>query len=106
MGLGLIRTTATLTNGQTYAPNALLSDFFVLTMPTGLVNIAPATNVGVGQIIAIKVIYPPSGACRVIWDDAYQSLGSYKDQTWSGGTNTFGLFYEGNAYQSVWVGNT
>lgn len=102
MGLALVRTSASPASGTTYQPNALLSDFFIVTLPVGSITIAPVINLGAGQFVAIKLIFP-NGSVTLNWDPAY--LGEQSALVSSGGyAMTYGWFYEGAAFQRVWTG--
>lgn len=86
-------------------PNALLSDLFNVTLPTGSINIGAAINVGAGQFIAIRLIYP-NGTVAISWDPAYLLYNEGSGTYVGTGTYamTFGFFYLGGAFQRVWVG--
>lgn len=107
MGLNLLKTTATLTNGQTYQPNGLLSSYWSLTLPVGTCTISAPVAVSAGDIIAVRFTVPVTGIVTVTFGPEYQ-LNGYNTQTHYGGgySITYGWFCEGGAYQLIWQGAT
>lgn len=101
MGLALLRTQASNVTG-TYTPVALLSDYFELSLAAGSVTIAPATSVGLGQLIAIKCIFP-TGTTNLAFDAKYlidSQPGSVS--TTVGNWICYGFFWDGTWFQRVW----
>lgn len=109
MGLALIRTTATVAAGATYTPNALLSDYFSLTLTpgAGTTTIAQATNVGVGQFVAIELKFN-FGTTNYAFAPIYM-LGPEQTATHTivvpGESWYFscGFFWNGMWFQKVWA---
>lgn len=91
MGLQLIRTTATLSNGSTYNPPGLLSGAFDLTLQ-GSGTIGAPTMMGDGTFWWIRVNFPNHSAVLSFDRNAYDLVQQFEFGPGLGGGSLMWLF--------------